>query len=90
MSFIRRYDQTGRDITDLSGLWSEDDVLVVRTNLNHPDDIPGSVHTNGPAAVWIKKDGTDWINTGLHSLAEVHYHLLKFGYSWFLQNKGGM
>lgn len=66
-----RWDITGRDVTDLPGLWSADDVEVCQTNFTHPTITSGQ-HTNGPAAIWIKRDSGEWINTG-----ETHLHKVR-------------
>lgn len=65
---IHRWDKSGRDVTDLPGLWSADDIEVCQTNFPHPTITTGQ-HTNGPAMIWTRHDGGDWQRTG-----ETHMH----------------
>lgn len=76
-----RLDTTGRDVTDLPGLWSEDDCEIVATNFPHPTITSGQ-HTNGPATIWIRRcvHGAEWINTGEKSMHKVRE-------AWALSNK---
>lgn len=64
-----RLDTAGRDVTDLPGLWSEEDCEIVATNFPHPTITSGQ-HTNGPATIWIRRaEVGDWLNT-----RETHMH----------------
>lgn len=65
---IYRWDKSGRDVTDLPGLWSEDDIQVCQTNYPHPSITSGQ-HTNGPASIWVRREGEEWQRTG-----ETHMH----------------
>lgn len=56
-NFCRFY--TEADVTDLHGLWSEEDFEIVSTQFSHPSITSGQ-HTNGPASVWWRKIGGDW------------------------------
>lgn len=68
----QRWDREGRDVTDLPGLWSADDLRVCQTNFNHPSITTGQ-HTNGPAMIWTRIDSDDdWIRTG-----ETHLHRVR-------------
>lgn len=78
-----RLDTSGRDVTDLPGLWSESDVQVSATNFPHPTITSGQ-HTNGPATIWLKRcvEGAEWINTGMK-------HMHKVRDAWALSNENG-
>ena len=84
---MRRFDREGRDVTELAGLWSEDDCEIVATNHSHPDITTGQ-HTNGPAMIWIRRaDHTGraglWNSTGLHSMHKVMYLWKQVGMDLF-------
>lgn len=66
---INRWDTSGRDVTDLPGLWSEDDIEVCQTNFPHPS-ITSGMHTNGPATIWVRlpAETGEWRCTGLKHL----------------------
>jgi hypothetical protein len=68
---IHRWDSGGRDVTDLPGLWSADDIEVCQTNFAHPSITFGQ-HTNGPAMIWTRRDGGDWVETG-----DTHLHKVR-------------
>ena len=70
---MMRWDSTGRDVTDLPGLWSADDIEVCQTNFRHPSITFGQ-HTNGPASIWWRRAdcGAAWENTG-----ETHMHKVR-------------
>ena len=68
---IHRYDRSFRDVTYLPGLWSADDVEICQTNYTHPT-ITSGWHTCGPAMIWIRHNGGDWVRTG-----ETHMHKVR-------------
>ena len=74
-----RLDTAGRDVTDSPGLWSEEDVEIVQTNYPHPDIKTGQ-HTNGPAVIWWRYGGGEWVNTGI-----IHMH--KVRETWVRMNQ---
>lgn len=78
-----RWDREGRDVTNLPGLWSEEDVEVSSTNFPHPTITAGQ-HTNGPATIWLKRcvDGAEWVCTGLRQMHKVRD-------AWVLANEYG-
>lgn len=78
-----RWDRQGRDVTNLPGLWSEEDVEVSATNFPHPTITAGQ-HTNGPATIWLKRcvPGAEWVCTG-----EKHMHRVRD--AWALSNEVG-
>ena len=53
---IKRYDKTGRDVTDLPGLWDESDIEICATNY-----LTSGQHKNGPAKYWVRFEYTGWI-----------------------------
>lgn len=69
---VMRWAGDGRDVTDLPGLWTADDVEVCQTNFSHPTITIGQ-HTNGPARIWIRRcvAGAEWIDTGMTQLHRV-------------------
>lgn len=68
---ISRYERRFRDVTDLPAEWSADDVEICQTNYPHPTITSGQ-HTNGPAMIWIRRGGGDWVRTG-----ETHMHKVR-------------
>lgn len=83
VNLYTRWDREGRDVTNLPGLWSEDDVEIAATNFAHPAITSGQ-HTNGPALIWLKRcvAGAEWINTGME-------HLHKVRDAWVMANSEG-
>lgn len=75
---IHRWDTSGRDVTDLPGLWSESDLEVCQTNYGHPSITTG-MHTNGPAAIWIRYIGGAWLHSSMK-------HMHKVRASWIALN----
>ena len=57
---MTRIDRQGRDVTDLPGLWSESDLEITTTQYRHPNDPPGQ-HVNGPAKIFYRFIGRDWM-----------------------------
>jgi len=56
---IIRFDTYGRDVTDLPGLWSEDDFEVMSTQFPDPEQTSG-MHTNGPLSYFGRRVGGKW------------------------------
>jgi hypothetical protein len=83
VNLFTRWDREGRDVTNLPGLWSDEDVQVSATNFAHPTITSGQ-HTNGPAIIWLKRcvDGAEWVNTGLT-------HMHKVRDAWVVANQDG-
>ncbi len=77
-----RLDSSGRNVSDLPGLWSEDDCEIVATNFNHPSITEGQ-HTNGPAGIWVRRPDKEWICTGLHQMHKVIRLLTDKGIEYF-------
>lgn len=87
---MNRYDKNGRNVTDVPGLWSEDDCEIVSTNLNRPcrPVSAGGQHTNGPVSHWIRMaDGGEWIRCKERSLHQVIVAWRELGIEWFLENE---
>lgn len=74
---MKRFDRSGRDVTELPGLWSADDIEICQTNYAHPSITTGQ-HTNGAATIWVRHDGGDWINTGEKSMHKVRQKWIQF------------
>ncbi len=74
---IIRWDETGRDVTDLPGLWCDSDCEVCETRFPHPTITEGQ-HTNGPASFWIRlMNGIgEWILTDCRNFSCVRRHWL--------------
>lgn len=83
LDLFTRWDREGRDVTSLTGLWSDEDVQVSATNFAHPTITSGQ-HTNGAATIWLKRcvDGAEWVNTGLT-------HMHKVRDAWVVANQDG-
>lgn len=83
VNLFTRWDREGRDVTNLPGLWSEEDVEVSATNFPHPT-ITNGQHTNVAATIWLKRcvDGAEWVNTGLKQMHKVRN-------AWALANSEG-
>lgn len=57
MTYVQRFSSDGRCVTNLPGLWSEDDIEITQTQFNHPSITSGQ-HTNGPANIfWRNPEG---------------------------------
>jgi len=48
------------------------------TNFSHPDITTGQ-HTNGPATIWVRYAGEQWLNTGEKSMHKVRKAIDDFG-----------
>lgn len=78
-----RLDKSGRDVTDMAGLWSEDDCEIVATNHRHPTITTGQ-HTNGPAAIWIRRaEVGEWIPTEFRGMHKVRDQWVREGIESF-------
>jgi len=79
-----RLDRTGRDLTELSGLWDEPDCEIVTTQFRHPS-IKSGPRTNGPPTIWIRlpDGGVDWIRCRERSLRETVQAWIDMGIEWF-------
>ena len=81
---IKRYDKTGRDVTDLPGLWDESDIEICATNYRHPTITSGQ-HTNGPERYWVRFEGVDWFELKEHrSLHAILRDWKEYGKDLFL------
>jgi len=80
-----RLDTSGRDVTDLPGLWDESDCEIIATNHRHPSITSGQ-HTNGPFSIWIRlpDGGVDWIKSRERTFHETAKAWIDFGIDWFL------
>lgn len=80
-----RFDKTGRHITHLPGLWSEEDCEITATNYAHPSITTGQ-HTNGPQTIFIRecKEGSPWIKTDLRHNHKVVLLWVESGINAFL------
>lgn len=83
---MTRHDKSGRNVTDLPGLWSEDDCEITTSQYRDPSITTGQ-HTNGPAQVFIRlcnKPAYPWIPTQMHSQHKVVELWAKQGIDAFL------
>lgn len=71
-----RIDSDGRNVTDLPGLWNCNDYEIIATNYSHPSITSGQ-HTNGPATIWFRKDGGEWVNSGEKYMYKVIQNLTR-------------
>lgn len=84
-----RLDSEGRNVTDLGGLWSEDDCEIVTTQYDHPSITSGQ-HTNGKANIFIRVAETgEWLRSTERSLYATREAWSAFGIEWFQQKASG-
>lgn len=86
-----RLDRSGRDVTDLPGLWDESDCEIVMTNYSHPSITSGQ-HTNGAYSVWIRlpDGGVDWILSSERSVHKTVKAWIAFGIDWFQEQESSL
>lgn len=60
---------------------------LMATNFRHPDVTTGQ-HTNGPATIWVRYQGREWICTGERHMHKVRTALIQQGYEYLRQLKG--
>lgn len=83
-----RLDTAGNDVTQLPGLWSEDDCEIVATNFRHPTITTGQ-HTNGLAVIWIRKaEVGEWYRTYSRSMHDVRQQWIHEGIESFVDREG--
>lgn len=76
-----RLDTRGCDVTDLPGLWDEQDLCLYVCHFNPNKPVDETVRTAGPESVWMRTgDSGRWINTGEKSWSKVRD-------SWFLSRR---
>ena len=80
-----RLDTSGRDVTELCGLWDDSDCEIIATNYPHPSLTSGQ-HTNGPATVWIRlpDGGVDWIQSRERTVHQTVQAWIEMGIDWFV------
>jgi hypothetical protein len=82
MRTIKRVDGSGRDVTDLPGLWDETDLEILCTSFGDPNQTSGQ-KTNGPTLFFVRRLGGDWIYTECQSLHRVQNLIEKLGIVFF-------
>lgn len=80
-----RFDKTGRHVTDLPGLWSEEDCEITASQYSDPSITTGQ-HTNGPARMFIRlcRDNSPWVATQMYSTHKVRSLWVESGINAFL------
>jgi hypothetical protein len=59
VTYVQRFSSDGRCVTNLPGLWSDDDIEITQTQFNHPRITSGQ-HTNGPANIFWRNPEGEW------------------------------
>jgi hypothetical protein len=70
---MTRHDKSGRNVTELPGLWSESDCEITSSNFRDPAVTTGQ-HTNGPAQVFIRlctRPDYPWVPTQMNQAHKV-------------------
>jgi hypothetical protein len=91
---MRRYSPNGCDVTNTPYFWTSNDCEIIRTQYDHPDRTIG-MHTNGPAAIWIRRaplldqPAGPWINTMSHKMHVVREVWTHYGIRHFIEYENG-
>lgn len=75
---LYRISKTGENVTDKQDQWLDSDYEIVATNFGHPSITTG-MHTNGPATVWVREIGGEWLCTFMCAQHKVRQELVENG-----------